>query len=179
LLDAVSLPLDEERRPSGAVRSFRHAVRHNLGMAASPIVLSTVLLSCIYLLTGCDNAGPSTASGTAPSVAPTGNIIEFRGQRACVDCLGIEAWLRLEQRGDESRYTLVEIYRADGGARRFEETGQWESTNNLLRLRAAEGGERVYTLLPDNRLQAVDTRGQAVPSLADEVLDPISYSNER
>lgn len=135
-------------------------------------------LASLALLAACDNAGSPGAFGTPPVASTSGVTMEFRGERACVDCRGIEAWLRLEQRGTDRRYTLVEVYRGNGGERRFEDAGQWLASGDLLRLRSGEGGERVYALLPDNRLQAVDTRGRRQPALADEVMVPTSYSNE-
>ena len=89
-----------------------------------------------------------------------------------MDCQGIEAWLRLEQRGEERKYTLVELYLADGRERRFEEMGHWLSSGDLLRLRSGAGGERVYAVLADNRLQAVDSRGQPLAAAADDVMVP-------
>jgi len=142
-------------------------------------LLTICLVAAVTTLAACDNSGSAGAFGTPPDAAVTGNTMEFRGARPCVDCQGIEAWLRLEQRGADRRYTLVEIYRANGNPRKFEDAGSWASSGDLLRLRSAEGGERVYALLPDNRLQAVDTRGRPLSALEDEVLVPTTYSNER
>jgi hypothetical protein len=147
-------------------------------MAASRMLFSTCFSAWLVALAGCDNAGSPGAFGTPPVTGASGNTIEFRGERACVDCAGIEAWLRLEQRGNERRYTLVEHYLARGRERRFEEQGQWESSGDLLRLRSGAGGERVYAVLADNRLQAVDSRGRPLAAAADDVMVPTSYSND-
>ncbi len=105
--------------------------------------------------------------------------MEFRGQRGCADCEGIEASLTLQQRGAERSYQLVEVYRAVDRERRFEDRGQWQSNGNVLRLQSTDGGQRVYLVLPDNRLQATDSRGQPLAAIADEVMTPISYANDR
>ena len=149
-------------------------------MATSRRMLSTCLLTGLAMLGGCDNAGSPGAFGTPPvGGGASGNTMEFRGQRACVDCQGIEAWLRLEQRGGEQRYTLVEQYRAIDRERRFEEQGLWRSSEDLLRLQSGAGGERVYAVLADNRLQAVDSRGRPLAAAADDVMVPIAFSNNR
>lgn len=105
--------------------------------------------------------------------------MEFRGERACADCLGIEAWLTLEQRGDKRRYRLIERYRSADRERRFTDEGEWRASGDLLRLQSGAGGERVYLVLPDNRLQATDSRGRPLPAVADEVMVPVAYSNDR
>ncbi len=104
--------------------------------------------------------------------------MEFRGERACADCVGIEAWLKLEQRVEQRRYRLIETYRAEDRERRFEDEGEWQSSGDLLRLTSSNGGERVYLVLPDNRLQAADSRGRPHPAMADEVMVPVAFSNE-
>lgn len=105
--------------------------------------------------------------------------MEFRGQRPCVDCDGIDAWLRLEQEADRRRFRLVEDYRASGGDRRFEATGDWMAEGDLLRLRSGDGGERVYARLDDGLLQARDARGRPLPALADELLMPVTFDTAR
>ncbi len=147
-------------------------------MAASRILLLTCLLTGLALLAGCDNAESPGAFGTAPVGNASGNVMEFRGQRGCTDCEGIEASLTLEQRGDQRRYQLVEVYRAVDRERRFEDQGEWQSSGDVLRLQSTDGGQRVYLVLPDNRLQATDSRGQPLPAIADEVMIPIGYSND-
>ena len=149
-------------------------------MPALRTLLFTWLLACLAVLAGCDNAGSPSAFGTPPvGDGASGNTMEFRGQRACADCQGIEAWLRLEQRGGEQRYTLVEEYRTTDRERRFEEQGLWRSSEDLLRLQSGAGGERVYAVLADNRLQAVDSRGRPLAAAADDVMVPVTFSNSR
>ena len=149
-------------------------------MPALRTLLFTWLLACLAVLAGCDNAGSPGAFGTPPvGDGASGNTMEFRGRRACVDCQGIEAWLRLEQRGGEQRYTLVEEYRATDRERRFEEQGLWRSSEDLLHLQSGAGGERVYAVLADNRLQAVDSRGRPLAAAADDVMVPVTFSNNR
>lgn len=130
------------------------------------------------LLAGCDNAGTVGAFGTPP-VAASASVLEFRGARACADCVAIEAWLKLEQRGQQRRYRLIETYRAALRERRFDDEGEWRSNGDLLRLTSSAGGERVYLVLPDNRLQATDSRGRPLSAIADEVMVPVAYSNQR
>jgi hypothetical protein len=106
--------------------------------------------------------------------------MEFRGERACVDCLRIDAWLRLEDDGSAQRYRLVEEYRGDGGDRRFEDAGEWMANGELLRLRSQDGGgERVYARLVDGRLQARGARGQPLPAVMDDVMIPVTFDNTR
>ncbi len=106
--------------------------------------------------------------------------MEFRGQRACVDCLRIDAWLRLEHDGNAQRYRLVEEYRGDGDGRRFEDAGEWIAKGELLRLRSQDGGgERVYARLADGRLQARGARGQSLPAAMDDVMIPVTFDNTR
>lgn len=137
------------------------------------------LLGGLAWLAGCDNAGSAGAFGTLPVSQAAGSVMEFRGQRSCADCQGIDASLTLEQRGNQRRYQLVEVYRAFDRERRFEDQGQWQADGNILRLQSSDGGQRVYLVLPDNRLQAADSRGRRMPASADEVMIPISYSNHR
>ena len=104
--------------------------------------------------------------------------MEFRGQRGCADCAGIEAWLTLEQHGEQRQYRLVELYRGVDRERRFEDVGTWQASGDMLRLDSSAGGERVYLVLPDNRLQANDSRGLPLPAAADELLVPVGYSSD-
>lgn len=148
-------------------------------MAYSRPLPSILLLAAVGWLAGCDNTGSPGAFGTPPVGNPAGSVMEFRGHRGCADCEGIEARLTLEQRGDERRYRLVEVYRAVDRERRFEDRGQWQANGDVLRLESTEGGQRLYVVLSDNRLQATDSRGQPLPAIADEVMIPIGYSNDR
>ncbi|HWS78891.1 MAG TPA: copper resistance protein NlpE N-terminal domain-containing protein [Thermomonas sp.] len=137
-----------------------------------PLRRSIVLLTLAWLLAACEAASPGGATATTPA---TSSAMEFRGQRPCVDCDGIDAWLRLEQEGKARRFRLVEHYRAEGGDRRFEDEGEWQAEGDLLRLRSQGGGERVYARLAEGMLQARDARGRALPAMADEVMVPVTF----
>ncbi len=131
---------------------------------------------CLLLVSACGVAPPPAAHD--PAVSSSG--MEFRGERACVDCQRIQAWLRLEHDGSNQRYRLVEDYRGDGGDRRFEDAGEWTAKGELLRLRSRDGGgERVYARLPDGRLQARGARGQSLPAAMDDVMIPVTFDNTR
>lgn len=135
-----------------------------------------LLLLMASLLVACDAAPP----GGAPASTPlTSSAMEFRGQRPCVDCNGIDAWLRLEQEGNARRFRLIEDYRADSGDRRFEDSGEWLADGDLLRLRSQAGGERVYARMHDGMLQARDARGRPLPAVADEVMMPVTFDTAR
>lgn len=105
--------------------------------------------------------------------------MEFRGERPCVDCNGIEAWLRLEQQGRQQPYRLVEHYRGDHREQRFEDAGEWRADGDLLRLRSRDGGERVYARLADGTLQARDAHGRPLPAAVDEVMVPVTFDTVR
>ena len=133
------------------------------------------LLLCLSLLVGCDAPPPRAPAGQAsPGIDPAAvdSALEFRGQRPCVDCAGIDAWLRLQSGGGVQRYHLVERYHGGGRALRFEDEGGWTAQGDLLRLRSAQGGERVYVRLEDGSLQARGIDGAILSALADEVLLP-------
>ena len=136
------------------------------------------LLLCLSLLAGCD-AAPSRAPATrqAPAIDPAAvdSALEFRGQRPCVDCAGIDAWLRLQSGAGAQRYQLVERYRGEGRDLRFEDEGAWIATGDLLRLTSAQGGERVYLRQEDGSLQARGIDGAPLPALADDVLLPTRF----
>lgn len=137
-----------------------------------------VWLSLLACLAGCDNTRSPGAFGTVPIGPPSTSAMEFRGQRGCADCAGIEAWLTLEERGGQRQYRLVELYRGADRERRFEDQGRWQSSGDMLRLQSSAGGERVYLVLPDNRLQANDSRGGPLPAAADELLVPVGFSTD-
>jgi len=105
--------------------------------------------------------------------------MEFRGKRPCVDCGGIESWLRLEQHGQARRFRLVEQYRTADGERRFEDVGEWTAEGDMLRLRSGSGGDRVYARIPDGTLQARDARGAPLPAAADDILLPVTFDTVR
>ncbi|MEO6226596.1 MAG: copper resistance protein NlpE N-terminal domain-containing protein [Thermomonas sp.] len=137
--------------------------------------------ACVLLaLVGCDvgkPASPATTSQAAASNITSG--MEFSGERECVDCDGIESWLRLEQSGKTQRYRMVEVYYGQGHERRFEDTGDWSTQGELLRLRSNQGGERVYARMDDGVLQARGAHGQNIVSIEDDVLAPARFDSTR
>lgn len=137
--------------------------------------LLPTLLLCLLPLAGCDaprSRAPAAAGGSPSADAVVESALEFRGQRACADCAGIDAWLRLESGDRGQRYRLVERYRVDARALRFEDEGEWRAVGDLLRLTSAQGGERVYVRQDDGSLQARGIDGAILPALADDVLLP-------
>ena len=151
------------------VRVWPARLRHNHGMPRIhiPLLLATALLA------GCDIGPPAGSPGAAG--AASNSAMEFRGERPCADCTGIEAWLRLEQEGKRQPYRLIEHYRGDGREQRFEDAGEWLAEGDLLRLRSRDGGERVYARMADGTLQARDARGQPLPAAADDVMLPVTF----
>ena len=139
------------------------------------------LLLCLSLLAGCDAPPPRAppANQALPAIEPAAvdSALEVRGQRPCADCAGIDAWLRLQSGDGLQRYQLVERYRGDGRDLRFEDQGDWTSQGDLLRLRSAQGGERVYLRQDDGSLQARSVDGAMLPALADEVLFPTRFGD--
>lgn len=139
-----------------------------------------LFLLCLSLLAACDAPAPRApvAGRTLPAMDPAAvdSTLEFRGQRPCADCAGIDAWLRLQSGGGVQRYQLVERYIGDGRDLRFEDEGDWIAQGDLLRLRSAQGGERAYLRQEDGSLQARGIDGAPLPALADEVLLPTSLS---
>lgn len=138
--------------------------------SAFPILLAAVLLA------GCDGATPP---GGAATTGASDMAMEFRGERPCADCDGIEAWLRLEQEGRDQPYRLIEHYRGGGRDRRFDDEGEWLAEGDLLRLRSRNGGERVYARMADGMLQARDARGRPLPAAADDVMVPVIFDPAR
>ena len=139
------------------------------------------LLLCLSLLAGCDAPPPRAppANQALPAIEPAAvdSALEFRGQRPCVDCAGIDSWLCLQSGDGLQRYQLVERYRGDGRDLRFEDQGDWTSQGDLLRLSSAQGGERVYLRQDDGSLQARGVDGAMLPALADEVLFPTRFGD--
>jgi len=127
-------------------------------------------------LIGCDDGKPPAAQAKSSSSARIlTNGMEFSGERDCVDCDGIESWLRLEQAGKTRRYRMVEVYYGQDHERRFEDEGAWSADGELLRLRSSHGGERVYARSEDGYLQARGTQGQRIPAVEGDVLEPARF----
>ena len=150
-------------------------MRHNRGMRRIPRLLW--LAVTVTVLAGCDIATP--ARGPSAAAPITSSAMEFRGQRPCTDCNGIEAWLRLEQEGKARRYRMIEHYRRAGDERQFDDEGEWQAEGDLLRLRSRDGGERVYVHQPDGSLQARDARGKPLPAADDDVMVPVAFDSMR
>lgn len=138
-----------------------------------PLVLSMLALA------GCGQDAPGARPSSGPRTQAPAAGMEFRGRRPCVDCAGIDAWLRLEQEGSVRRYTLVERYLGDGGERRFEERGDWSAEGDLLRLRSDEGGLRVYARMPGHSLHARGSDGAPLAAAADDVMVATTFDNAR
>ncbi len=156
------------------VRSRMHGVMHNRHMSR---LRPLFLFALLPMLAACEPiappAGPATDTATA-------SAMEFRGERACVDCLGIQAWLRLEDAGSGSsrsarHYRMTEVYLGDDRERRYEDEGEWTSQGDLLRLQSREGGVRVYARQPDGSLQARGQRGQRLAGTEDDMMIPVTF----
>lgn len=134
-----------------------------------------VLFALAASLAACGDAVAPAGRPQPAAAGASAGAMEFRGERPCVDCLAIEAWLRLEQRGEARSYRLVEHYRGHHREQRFEDVGEWTSEGALLRLRSQSGGERVYAYADDGSLQARDSHGRPLPAAGDEVLLPVAF----
>lgn len=153
-------------------------VPHNRRMNI-PRVLASLVVFAVLALAGCEQAAPG-ARDPMPGASSSSVAMEFRGRRPCVDCRGIDAWLRLEQDGEIRRYALVERYLSAGGERRFEERGDWRDDGDLLRLRSDEGGQRTYARLPGHGgLQARASDGGPLAAADDDVMMPTTFDNTR
>lgn len=153
-------------------------MRHNPQMS---LIRMVVALS-LALLAGCDAATPHSSPAKAKSAATVSTLtsgMEFSGERDCVDCDGIESWLRLEQVGKARRYRMVEVYSGQDHERRFEDTGEWSAQGEVLRLRSSGGGERVYARLDDGILQARGAHGQMIPEVEGDLLEPSRFDSTR
>ena len=158
------------------VRVPGRRLRHNRRM-----LLIRILTVCALLtVAGCDMSTPPTAPARGGATASTlTSGMEFSGERDCVDCDGIESWLRLEQLGKARRYRMVEVYYGQDHDRRFEDVGQWHAEGELLRLHSSQGGERVYARLDDGVLQARGAQGQRIPVIENDVLEPTGFDSTR
>lgn len=151
-------------------------MRHNPRMS----LIRTLAVLIALSLSGCDAGKPPGTPTNAGATASTlTNGMEFSGERDCVDCDGIESWLRLEQAGKARRYRMVEVYYGQDRERRFEDTGEWSTQGELLRLRSSQGGERVYARMQDGFLQARGAHGQRIPAAEDDVLEPARFDSTR
>ncbi|TWI01886.1 NlpE-like protein [Luteimonas cucumeris] len=104
--------------------------------------------------------------------------VAWQGMLACADCDGIDTSLSLDRRGGQRDYLLIESYLTEGGAERFVERGRWQANDDaLIRLRAIDGGERVYALQADGRLQPRDTKGRRFATRDGDFLMPAMASS--
>lgn len=158
------------------VHARRDGLRHNQYMPRIPAIATCIIL---LLPVGCESAKPPVVDSSKAGVDTPINGIEFSGERSCVDCDGIESWLRLEQAGNARRYRMVEVFYGQDHQRRFEDSGEWSSDGNLLRLRSTQGGERVYARVQEGYLQARGAHGQRIAAAEDEVLVPAGLDSTR
>lgn len=151
-------------------------LRHNPRMTSIRLFAACILLA----LLGCDvDKAPVPKAMPGAAAGNTTSGMEFSGERECVDCDGIESWLRLEQSGKTQRYRMVEVYYGQDHERRFEDTGDWSTQGELLRLRSSQGGERVFARMDDGVLQARGAHGQQIASIEDDVLAPARFDSTR
>lgn len=149
-------------------------VRHNPRMN----MIRALAVLALFALIGCDAGKPPAVSAKASAGASASTLtngMEFSGERDCVDCDGIESWLRLEQAGKTRRYRMVEVYFGHDHDRRFEDAGAWSTDGELLRLHSSQGGERVYARSEDGYLQARGAHGQRIPAVEGDVLEPARF----
>jgi hypothetical protein len=149
---------------------------HNTGMP-----IARALAACtLFGLAGCGAGQAPPPAGTPDSAASNMTSgMEFNGERECADCDGIESWLRLEQSGKTQRYRMVEVYYGQDHERRFEDTGEWSTRGDLLRLRSSKGGDRVYARMDDGVLQARGAQGQDIAGVENDVLEPSRFDSTR
>lgn len=131
------------------------------------------------LLVGCRDPEPLHPATALPPLAGNDGQIQWRNMLACADCAGIDTQLNLQRTGSLNTYRLSETYLlANGQGARFLERGRWQREIDLLRLQGEGGSLRIYTLLPDGRLQTRDSHGRRLPSRADDFLVPVSASSD-
>lgn len=135
---------------------------------------SLLVLAWCLALAGCDAPGPGAAAPTLPD--RDDGRVQWQGQLACADCIAIDTRLQLSRASGANPYTLTEIYQAGDGEARFDERGQWRQHDALLWLRASDGAERVYVLLPDGRLRPSDRRGRPLSRRQDDFLLPVTQT---
>jgi hypothetical protein len=149
-------------------------LRHNGHMmSASSRIAQLLCLSA--LLAGCGREAPPSASSAAwPPFAGDGRV-GWRGRLPCADCDGIDTSLSLARYGERRDYLLIETFLTQEGGERFVEQGRWRQLDeDLIRLQAADGGERVYALQADGRLQPRDGRGRQFAEREGDFLTPLT-----
>lgn len=145
-----------------------------------PLRLAVLLcLSLAGLLPACSRDAPPSGAAPAAALPPFDGDgrIGWQGMLACADCDGIDTTLALSRSGERREYLLVETYLAQDGDARFVEQGRWRQQGDaLIRLQAADGGERVYALQADGRLQPRDGHGRRFAQRQDDYLTPMTAS---
>lgn len=135
-----------------------------------------VLLAAAWL-TACGRGGD--APPPAMPLAQGDGAVGWRGLLDCADCDGIETSLALSRAGERRDYLLVETYLTEDGGERFIDRGIWRTQEaGLIRLRSEDGGERVFAVFADGRLQPRDGRGRRFAGRDDDFLAPIAASND-
>ena len=137
-----------------------------------------VLAPALLVAAGCDG-GRDAAGNRSPAAAQldADGRIEWQALLACADCEGIETALVLNRSGDQRDYTLTETFLADDGEDRFVEQGVWLREAELIHLRSAGNGLRVFALLPDGRLEPRDHRGRRFAPRPGDALMPVSAAS--
>ncbi len=156
---------------AGPVVRDRNPHRMNKRLWASWLPLCMLLAAC--------NAPTSLPSGNAtpPSASAmpgNGDSLQWQARLSCVDCDAIQVRLQLKRDGDARGYVLTEVYVSADGDARFAERGQWRQRDERLRLRAQDGANRNYALLPDGRLQSLDRHGHPLSAREEDFLLPVA-----
>ncbi len=141
-----------------------------------PRISLLLCLSLAVLLPACTRDAPSPPAAAALPPFDGDGRIGWQGVLACADCDGIDTTLALSRSGDRREYLLVETYLTEDGGERFVEQGRWRRQDALIRLQAVDGGERVYALQADGRLQPRDGRGRRFALRDDDFLTPLTAS---
>ena len=147
------------------------ALRHNRRMRAFPFRWPAVAVLAAGLA-ACGGQAPAP-SAMAPMDGGDGRI-EWQAQLPCADCEAIDTRLVLARDGDSRDYVLTETFIAGDGDARFVEHGHWQREDALLRLRGDGGGERVFALLPDGRLEPRDGHGRRFALREGDYLLPVA-----
>jgi len=137
------------------------------------------LLCLLLLLSACSRDAPQSGAPAAalPPFDGDGRI-GWQGVLACADCDGIDTSLALSRAGEQRDYLLVETYLTQDGGERFVEQGRWRQQGQaLIRLQAIDGGERVYALQADGRLQPRDGQGRRFARRDGDFLTPMTASS--
>lgn len=136
-----------------------------------------ILLAAAWLA-ACGRGGDAPPPQAMP-LAQGDGAVGWRGVLGCADCDGIETSLALSRAGERRNYLLVETYLTEDGGERFVDRGHWRAQNEgLIRLRSEEGGERVFAVFADGRLQPRDGRGRRFSGRDGDFLAPIAASND-